>query len=387
MSPRRRANGEGSVFWNDSRSRFEGFLDLGTGADGRRIRRKVVGKTRSEVTTRLADLRHQAERGLPLADGAMSVADLLDRWLSTAAAARVEPNTLDSYRWAARHLTRGLGTRRLAKLTPEDVEELLRIKSGTLGKASLIRVRSVLVQALTWAEKRGYVSRNVAALSELPSDARPPRSGRALTINEAGTFVAAAQGNQYFALWLTQLCLGLRPGEVAALQWSDIDLSGGVIHIRSSLRWSRQDHEDGPKIPTLVKTKGGPRGRRSLAAPPSMVHALIQHRERYEADVELRSPHWRDLVFANERGGPLDPANIRRQLGKVVLAGGLGHLRPYDLRHSAASLLAAAGVPIEVIADLLGHEGIRMARLVYVHAVSPTVDAAAGPMERLLGRS
>jgi hypothetical protein len=55
------------------------------------------------------------------------------------------------------------------------------------------------------------------------------------------------------------------------------------------------------------------------------------------------------------------------------------------MRHSAASLMSAAGVPLEHVADVLGHNGTRMAVLVYCHVLAPTVDAAAAPMQALLG--
>jgi hypothetical protein len=55
------------------------------------------------------------------------------------------------------------------------------------------------------------------------------------------------------------------------------------------------------------------------------------------------------------------------------------------MRHTAASLLSDDGVPLEQVADLLGHDGTRMVAQVYRHAVAPTVDVAADRMERLLG--
>jgi hypothetical protein len=55
------------------------------------------------------------------------------------------------------------------------------------------------------------------------------------------------------------------------------------------------------------------------------------------------------------------------------------------MRHSAAPLMSAAGVPLEHVADVLGHNGPRMAALVYRHVLAPTVDAAAAPMQALLG--
>lgn len=63
---------------------------------------------------------------------------------------------------------------------------------------------------------------------------------------------------------------------------------------------------------------------------------------------------------------------------------GIEKLTPYELRHTAASLLSDQGQPMERVADLLGHDGVRMLSEVYRHAVTPTVDVAAEPMERLM---
>lgn len=96
---------------------------------------------------------------------------------------------------------------------------------------------------------------------------------------------------------------------------------------------------------------------------------------------------WHDLglVFSTEIGTLVDPSNYRRQLSKVTEAAGLGHWSPNELRHSAVSLLSAAGVPLEQIADVVGHDGTRMTAGVYRHAVTPSVDAAVAPMEALFG--
>ncbi len=378
---RKRANGEGTIYWSEERGRFEGRLDLGRGPDGKRRRPKVTGATRAETAGKLADLRRQIDSGLPVGGGAMTVGDLLHRWLADVLPTRVEAGTVEGYRWAIeKHLAPGLGTIRLVKLTPEHVERFLLAKSSTLGRASLVRLRAVLGQALRWAEKRSYVARNVASLADLPAVTKAPKEGRALSVDEARALLEAARPHRLHALWLAQLSLGLRPGEAAALGVDDVDLEAGVVHVRSSLRWT-----DGR--PTLEAPKTS-RSRRSLRAPASVLVALRAQRA-YQAECRLAlgaqwPTEWSRLLFTTETGTPLDPANVRREFRKVVAAAGLGDLRPYDLRHSAASLLAADGVPLEHIADFLGHDGLRMARLVYVHASGPSVDVAAAPMERLL---
>lgn len=88
-------------------------------------------------------------------------------------------------------------------------------------------------------------------------------------------------------------------------------------------------------------------------------------------------------MFTTSVGTALDPANLRRSFSALTRSAGLGHWTPKDLRHSAASLLSAAGVPLELIADILGHDGTRMAGGVYRHAVRPTVAAGAVATQQL----
>ena len=66
-------------------------------------------------------------------------------------------------------------------------------------------------------------------------------------------------------------------------------------------------------------------------------------------------------------------SHIQRQFARPTKDAGLGTWHPHELRHSAASILSAAGVPLEHIADTLGHDGTRMTALVYRHAITPTI--------------
>ncbi len=90
-------------------------------------------------------------------------------------------------------------------------------------------------------------------------------------------------------------------------------------------------------------------------------------------------------MFATDVGTPTDLSNLRRSFSRLTCSVGIGHWKPYELRHSAASILSAAGVPLEHVADIMGHDGTRMTALVYHHAMSPTVGAGVAPMEALFG--
>jgi integrase len=92
------------------------------------------------------------------------------------------------------------------------------------------------------------------------------------------------------------------------------------------------------------------------------------------------------LVFTTEVGTPLHTSNMNRRLAPVLERAGIGHWSMTELaRHSAASLLSDAGVPLEAIADVYGHTSTRMLEQHYRHQIRPSVAAHVDVMESLFG--
>jgi integrase len=289
------------------------------------------------------------------------------------------PNTLDSYRWViGKYLRPALCPKRLAALTVDDVEALLRsMARRRLSRSSAVRVRAVLVLALTHAERRDLVLRNVARLAEIPAGCAEPKEGRSLSVEQARLLLRAAEGDRYEPLYLCGLMLALRPGELCGLLWEDVDRERATLQVRRSLKTERTGLRLGEP-----KTR---RSYRGLDLPPAVVAALRAHPARQAQERLFAGRAWVDhgLVFTSHVGTPVDPANLRRSFSALTRSVGLGHWTPKELRHSAASLLSAAGVPLELIADVMGHDGTRMTGTVYRHAVRPTVSAGAEAMQRL----
>jgi integrase len=374
--PRARGNAEGSVYRDQRTLRSGEIVERWVAqvtVNG--SKRRTIHPTEARAKRALRDLLAVVDAGLVVDDGNLTVAQLLAEWQTKALPNRnVQPATVARHAWACGILTDELGRRRARALTPEMIEEVLarRAERG-LSKASLTKLRGTLGMALAWAERRGKVSRNVAAVAELPADARPSVVGRSLTAEQARAFVDAAAGTRLEAMWIAMLYLGLRPGEAAGLSWADVDLGAGVVHVRQALkRGARGELLLGP-----LKTT---QSARSLSAPPFVVEALRarskrQKRERLAAGELWRNPD--DLVFTTGIGSPIDPSKARYEFRKILTAGALpSSLTPNHLRHTAASLLSDAGVPLEVVADQLGHKDTRMASLHYRHRVRPTIDAA-----------
>jgi integrase len=275
------------------------------------------------------------------------------------------------------HITPTLGTMRVAKLAPSAVQHLLRAKlDDGLSPRTVRLIRVVLVQALKAAERWGLAARNVAALTEGPPVRRGP--GRSLSVAQAKTFLQAVQGDRHEALYVLLISLGLRRGEALGLQWGDVELDAGVMHIDRALKRLR-----GELVIGDLKTVTS---RRSLHIPQPLVEVLRAHRRRQLAERLEVGPAWTetDLVFTSKVGTPVDPDNLSKAFARLSESAGLGRWHLHELRHSSASLMLAQGVPLEVVSDVLGHSGIAITKDVYGHIMAAQKQDAADAMGRAL---
>ena len=88
-------------------------------------------------------------------------------------------------------------------------------------------------------------------------------------------------------------------------------------------------------------------------------------------------------MFTTTIGTPIDHWAMQRDFAKVTIKAGIGDWQPRELRHSTVSLLSAAGVPLEQVADVTGHSTTRLTGEVYRHSVRPAVETARLTMDRL----
>lgn len=393
----------GSVYEDKKRGRWVGSVELPAGSDGRRRRRRVFAADESTAREKLAKLLAEEAAGIDIDSARLTVGDLFDAWArkamtKTSTGTPRAASTVANYEWSIAKMRSVIGKRRLSDLRPRDVENMLEtLAEEGAALSSLQRHRFVLRKVIRWAQRHDMVRSNVAEIADLPGDAKARRDPRALTVEEAGALLEASKTHvvkiprtartetrprRLEALWTVSLLMGLRPGEVTGLRWSAVDFDENVLHVRTSMKY-----RDGTAVGLgEVKTGNMGRGRRTLAMPPQVSDALRRHRtaqlkERLAFGDEWPE-EWTDLVFVSEAGTPLNSNNLRRELKEIADAAGIGHVTRYDLRHSAATIMAAAGMRLEDIADALGHEDLRMARGVYVHATGRTIDTVADVMGR-----
>lgn len=366
---RRRGSGEGAVYERDGR--WCATVTIGYDEHGRRRRRTISARTKTEVLEKLTKLQGQRIDGTLTEAVRMSLAQWLAHWQRTTAKRRVKSGTLESYEGLARlHINPHLGGVGLAKLTPAHLEawmtELERIGVGSRRRQMAL---GVLRTALNTAVKQGLVPRNVCDVVEKPR--ATPKEMRPLTAEQATAFFEAAEGHRLHALFVLAVTVGMRQGELTGLEWDDIDLEAGVLHVRRTL------HEHGSTF--HVGTPKSRKGLRKVRLPQAAIKVLLDHRRRSMAEGVAGECR----VFRNAVGGPIYRRNLLRTFKELLEQAGCPEIRFHDLRHTAATLMIAAGVPIKVVAETLGHSRPSITIDTYVHALPCQERMAADAMDTL----
>jgi integrase len=156
-----------------------------------------------------------------------------------------------------------------------------------------------------------------------------------------------------------------------ALRWSDVDLAAGTVTVTGTLDRKVRQRTD-PKTD---------KSRRSVPLTPQAMEALQVHQVRQNLEGTQGSD---DLVFTSARGTALYDSNIRKHWHRVSSNLGLAPMPWHNLRHSAATIMLAQGVPIEVVSRVFGHASIRITADIYGHVSPETNRQAADAMAKAL---
>ena len=372
-----RAHNEGSVYPEGDHWRAAISVP-----GGRIVRRRA--KSKAEAVRKLAELKRLRDGGADPSDRS-TLGSYLRRWLDDVRP-RMAPATWKKHESICRTgLVPSLGYRRLSELSVGDVRTYLaeprpsrRTRAGMVRHSgqTLRHHRATLRRALADAQREGLVTRNVAALAEPPKLAEKERPF--LTAEQVRTLLEGTRECRMHAFWTLAATTGMREAELLGLAWRDVALErladgwSGVLWVRHTLQ--RIDGEWRMTEPKTVKSK------RVIPLTQVAVAALLAHVDRQTAE---GGPY--ALVFTTPKGQPVHGTNLLPLLYSHEERLGLPRVGIHGLRHSAATVMHAAGVPLEVISDILGHSTVRVTADLYRHRVPELASEAARRMQEAIG--
>jgi integrase len=335
--------------------------------------RGSVSQARAERRRLQAAGRPVAVAAVPDPSPTLSVNALAEQWIHTRSGV-LAPNTLAVVEVDLRlRIAPVLGDTSANEVTRQRVEELVAdlIRQGAsvrMVRGAVSTLRRLLQAAVDW----GLIANNPARRVRLPAPETHTRQAheRVLSMAELSVLVSSCRGSLRTETMVRAMAeAGLRRGEVIGLRWEDVDLAGRRVHVRRSVSDVHGLRRE--------RTTKGKRSRR-VAISEGLVERLDKWRTR-SGDERATG-----YVWPGTAGQPMNAHSPNQSLARVLRRAGLTDsdgvplVTPHGLRHTAASLMLAAGVPLIVVSRQLGHANPNVAAQVYAHLLADSqLDEAA----------
>jgi integrase len=366
---RRRSHGDGGITVRKDGRAQASF----TGSDGKR--HYLYAKTRKAVADRLRKAIEAKESGLYVTGSSQTVEHFLTRWLERAD--HLRPITRKRYEALIRlHALPHLGRLDIRKVRPDHVAELYQSLKGERKPATIGQLHAVLHSAFAEALRWNLIARNPVAAVRAPKVERVEM--RILSNPEIYRFLAAVQGDPLEALYVLAVTMGPRQGELLALRWQDVDLEAGTISINATLtRINGVWHRSPPKTSASVRV---------VTVPPDALPRLKAHRVRMAEELlPMRGrTEGEQLVFLH-RGRAVNGFHLtERQFKPLLRRSELPDIRFHDLRHTAVSWMLSHGIPVHVVAKIVGHSNPAITMSRYAHVIPSDIEVATAVMNQML---
>lgn len=266
---------------------------------------------------------------------------LIEEYLSAQRQRGRRPKTLESYRLFLHRYAREVG-KPIDEAETRDVRRFLLAEEKRGNSVATIASKVHRLSSLyKWLEREELVERNPMHRIDAPTPPKTPP--RHLTHEEIEQIRDVADGLDRI-IFEVLYSSGIRREEAVLLDWDDIDLAGKALTVREG--------------------KGG----KSRVCPLSTraVRCLQQYRDQRTDD-----DPW---VFRSQFRKRMSVEALGRRMRNLGERAGLrGRLTPHRLRHSMATHLLAAGMPLEMVQEILGHESVRTTQ-VYARTQTHQID-------------
>lgn len=322
-------------------------------------------KTAARAAADKAEVEANSHRGRMRTGKSPTWGEWCERWWK---ARSVEPATLQNESsMIHKHIAPRWADVKLDEIRRLDVQAW--VADLPLAPESARRVLGVLVSSLSAAVEEGVLDMNPAHRIKLPP--RPQGREVFLTRDQFDSLTAAIPNARNRAIVKLLAGTGMRWGELAGLHWHNFDLSNGFVTVRD--------------VYSAGEIKPYPKGRKQRHVP--LFDWVVEDLDAAASRVVCAAPHRTGIcqsgLVAHTSGGlPLDSRNFyRRVLAPALKEAQLDHLglTIHDLRHTYASWLAQAGIPLERISALLGHSSITTTQI-YAHLMPAKHDDIAAAL-------
>ena len=371
---KRRGNNEGSIYQRKD-GRWVGQVQVGYKSDGSRKLMTCYGKTRADVSKKIANTLSDISKNIFVDTNQMTVEEWIWNWLKSYKKGTVKPNTYARYIYVINdYIVPALGKIKLKNLTSLKIQNLYNdCKEKGLSPSSIKHVHTILSPALTQAVKEGIITTNPAYNTTRPSIKKA--NVNVFTVEQQELLVASLFNDTMGVLIKLALATGGRIGELLGLKWEDVDFEKLEITFKQGIvneyDFDDENHTSKFKKVTLndLKTDSSERTIPITKATANMLREYKLNQRSYLKQVPANITIIPEMVFLNEAGNYLDNASVRKRYKTILKNLGIPYIKFHALRHTFATRVLEANIHPKIAQTLLGHSEMRTTMEVYSHVL------------------
>lgn len=350
---RRRGNGEGTIFEDKKNKRWIGQYISGIAEDGKAIRKSVYGKTQKEVVNKLNEVKYQMNNDIYVEKNGIKLVKIMEDIREE----KLASNTISGgqyarLKWTINKIKNSkLGEMKIQDVTKNDIQEFLNsIKD--LSDSYIKKLYEQFVQAYRRAEIKKYITYNPMYEVIKPKSDKQTKVVEALDINVQKAFTeylnkVSIENEPYKNIFLIQMYMGLRIGEVLALSTENIDLKNKLLYVKRTLT---NDKEFAIILGNKTKTYAG---NRTLPIPDFLVPI-------FEEQLKYANGNLHNLIFTIN-DNYIRTSAINKELKRIFdeeLKTSSKNISTHCLRHTYGTRCVEAGMTAVVLQRLMGHKDV-----------------------------
>ena len=330
----------------------------------------------------------------------ITLADFIHIWLEHISG-QVTYGTITPYRAIAKIVCGFFGDELLKDITPARCEAFIKSMSESGYSQKYMRTaKCVMNQMLEYAiYPHQIITANPMDKIRIPRDAKNGIVQR--TVISMDKFAELLEkypyGSRYHMFIQLAFRTGMRISELLGLEWKNIDLQAGIIHVKQQLLY---ETGKGEHITSRLKT---PASIRDIPLDAGLIELLARWKSDQELNRIIKAGTYTEY-YTNEKGslarastGLVPPGAVkadlvctdedgvrvqRADINKALKEEGLN---AHSFRHTHATMLIEAGASLKGVSCRLGHTNYSITNTVYIHNTEQIQSATVGIFEQLLG--
>lgn len=320
--------------------------------------------TKSKALEILHNMLSDINRGKFVEPVKITLGEYLDKWIKQI---KVSDRTREDYEGQIKnHIKPILGQINFTEVRPDDIRRLYTELRKSLSESTIRHTHIVLHSAFGQAVQDGDLFQNPVDAVKAPVPDTPPKvvlsqEETTMVLSHAFTMGRPRKRNgkkwlcTFYELFRLALATGMRRGELLALRWQEVDLTGDVGLIRVERTLNKVKVGDGIRE---VKIKP-PKSKKSNRTIP-----IDEETTQMLRDLRDRNPH--DLVFCHDDGSHLDPTTVTDKFREIAEKTGIPSATFHSQRHTYVTTGIEQGIDPFTMQELAGHENISTTQI-YVH--------------------